>query len=86
LLCFVNLVCFVAVFKSESKQLELELDAKPPGGPGGPTHAPPPTHTLRKDSNFNFGAKIRIYGAKIHIHGDKIQICRAKTQMCGAKF
>ena len=44
LLCFVNLVCFVAVFKSESKQLELELDAKPPGGPGGPTHAPPP-HT-----------------------------------------
>jgi len=57
---------------------------EPPGGPGEPTHTPP--HTLRKDSIFNFGAKIQIYGAKIPKYGDIIQICSAQTQICGAKI
>jgi len=49
------------------------------------THPTPP-HTLRKDSIFNFGAKIQIDGAKIQIYGDKIQIYISKTQICGAKI
>jgi len=58
---------------------------KPPGGPGGPTHPPP--YTTRKDSIFNFGAKIQICGVKIQkIIAPKFQIYSPKTQICGAKI
>jgi len=44
------------------------------------------TLVLRKDSIFDFGAKIQIYGAKIQIYGNKIQIYSVKTQIRGAKI
>jgi len=47
---------------------------------------PPPPTPNRKDSMFNFGAKIQIYGAKIQICSAKSQIYSAKTQICSAKI
>jgi len=49
------------------------------------THPPPP-HTPRKDSIFNYSAKIQIYGAKTQIYGDKFKYIAPKLKYVAPKF